>query len=110
MVKAKTSSKYVEVSAGASGIPHPRIAGTRIRVSLLVGYYKDAVHEGKTDEEAVEYLAESYPHLSRDEIVGALEYWRAHEEEIDLEIRRDEVMSIALEMQQRSLEIIHKRK
>jgi uncharacterized protein (DUF433 family) len=110
MVRAKTISKYVEITAGASGIPYPRIAGTRIRVSLLIGFYTDAVHEGKTDEEAVDYLAESYPHLSRDEILGALDYWRSHKEEIELEIRRDEVMSIALEMQQRSLEIVHKRK
>lgn len=88
----------------------PRIVGTRIRVSILVGYYKDAVSNGKSHEEAVDYLVGSYPHLSRKEIVGALDYWQAHKKEIELEIRQDEVIGTALEMQQRSLDVAQKRK
>lgn len=110
MAKTKTGSKYVEKTAGASGIPFPRIIGTRIRVSILVGYYRDALSEGKSHEEAVNYLVRSYPHLSRDELVGALDYWQAHKEEIELEIRQDEVLGTALEMQQRSLEVARARK
>ena len=103
MVVQKRGSKFVEMRAGASGIAMPRIKGSRIRVSILAGTYMDCAGEGKSHEEAIQYLAEAYPTLSVDEICGGIEYWRAHEEEIELEILRDEELSLAMELQQESL-------
>jgi uncharacterized protein (DUF433 family) len=81
--------KFVEMRAGFSGIPMPRIKGSRIRVSILAGHYMDVTAEGMTHEQAVADLALNYPSLSVDEIRGGLKYWEAHKAEIEAEIARD---------------------
>lgn len=54
----------------------PRIAGTRISVSILVQYYR--IYEGD-----VEGLLRGFPHLTRESIAEALAFYAAHREEID---------------------------
>jgi len=90
MVVQKRGSKFVEMRAGASGIAMPRIKGSRIRVSILAGYYMDRTSEGKSHEEAIAYLAQAYPTLSVDEIRGGIEYWRSHKADIEQELLDEE--------------------
>jgi uncharacterized protein (DUF433 family) len=103
IVVQKRGSKFVEMRAGASGIPMPRIKGSRIRVSILAGHYMDVTADGMTHEQAVEDMARAYPTLTVDEIRGGIEYWRAHRKQIELEIQHDELTSSAMEIQQESV-------
>jgi uncharacterized protein (DUF433 family) len=90
MVVQKRGSKFVEMRAGASGIPMPRIKGSRIRVSILAGTYTDVTNDGMTHDEAIEYMAEAYPSLTIEKIRGGIEYWRAHRDDIERELREEE--------------------
>lgn len=58
------------------------IAGTRIRVSLIVGFYRD----GMTVEEIVGH----YPHLRPSDVHDALAYAYDHPEEIEADIAADD--------------------
>jgi len=64
---------------GASGIPTPIIRGTGIRVETLV-----VAHEHWGQSSAV--LAEEYD-ISLDAVEAALDYYQAHQEEINTLIR-----------------------
>ena len=103
MVAQKRGSKYVEMRAGASGIPMPRIKGSRIRVSILASHYMDVTKEGMTHEQAIDDMVRAYPTLTRDEVIGGIAYWRAHKGDIQREIRDDELFSEVLSAQQESL-------
>jgi uncharacterized protein (DUF433 family) len=103
MVAQKRTNKYVEMRAGASGIPLPRIKGSRIRVSHLAQHYTDVTGEGMTHDQAIDDMVRAYPTLTRAEVKGGIEYWRAHEEDIEREMKEDELVDLALEAQQKSL-------
>jgi uncharacterized protein (DUF433 family) len=90
MVAQKRASKYVEMRAGASGIPMPRIKGSRIRVSILAGHYRDVTKEGMTHDQAIDDMVRAYPTLTRDEVIGGIEYWKAHKKDIERELREEE--------------------
>jgi uncharacterized protein (DUF433 family) len=101
----------IEMRAGAAKIPHPCIINTRMRVSYLADLYQQYVESGMADEEAFKQVCSDYDgQYSYEQISAAIDYWRDNPEEIEREIRQDHAMSMALEMQQRSLEILYSRK
>lgn len=67
---------------GASGIPTPVVRGTGVRVETLV-----AAHQNWG--QAVSELAGEYD-LPQEAVQAALDYYRAHPEEIDVLIRIDQ--------------------
>lgn len=77
--------ELIEHPPEPDGVPMPRIKGSRIRVSDIVGRYQQLEHE--TPEERIRY---SYPFLTLEEIRAALDYWRAHPDEIAAEMASDE--------------------
>ena|SRR6476661_3060727 len=101
----------IEMTAGAAKIPHPCIVNTRMRVSYVVDLYQQYVEEGMTDEKAFAQVCSDYDtQYSCEELSAAMDYWRDNPEEIQREILQDHAMSSALEMQQRSLEALYRRK
>ena len=67
----------------------PAIAGTRIRVALIAEICR-RIGEGPG---TVDELLRMYPHLTRQQVEAALEYWHDNEEDIEAEIREeDEVL------------------
>ena len=48
------------------------------------------MYEAALVELVIERIHEALPHLTEEQILGAIEYWRAHEQEIQDEIKRDE--------------------
>lgn len=60
-------SQHVEMTPGVCG-GKPRIAGTRIRVMDIVMY---VVHRG----ESVDHMLESFSHISRADVHGALAFY-----------------------------------
>jgi uncharacterized protein (DUF433 family) len=96
-------SGLIEMRAGAAKIARPCIAGTRIRVSILIDLYKQALALGVSPEDARAELIERYDQLSAAEIDAALAYWRKHTDEIEREILQDEAIYATLEAQKRSL-------
>jgi uncharacterized protein (DUF433 family) len=70
----------------------PRIAGTRIKVSLIAILSE---RNRMTPDEIVE----AYPHLSLAQVHAALAYYWQHRDEIDQEIRDDDALVAALEQQ-----------
>lgn len=77
--------KLIEHWAGSSGIPMPRIKDSRIRVSDIAFHYME--FEQAT---AVDWIQRVYPHLSTEKIEAAIDYWRAHPDEIAEEMAADE--------------------
>lgn len=58
------------------------IAGTRLRVSLILGWYR----QGMSPEE----IAEHYPHIRLSDVYDALAYAADHAEEIEADIAGDD--------------------
>jgi uncharacterized protein (DUF433 family) len=81
------TNKYIDHWAGASGIPMPRIKGTRIRVSDIVLHYRE--FEQATP---AEWIQRVYPQLSVEEIDAAIAYWQEHPDEIAEEMASDEAL------------------
>ena len=71
---------------------HPRISGTRIRVSNIVFW----VEQGQSPEEIVA----NYPQLSLADVHSALAYYFDNREEIDELIQEDEQFVRAVESKQ----------
>jgi len=65
------------------GTPH--IAGTGVTVRTIVRYYK----LGMSPEE----IAAEYPHLSLAQVYGALAYYHANRDEMDLHMAAEEAES-----------------
>lgn len=72
---------YIDVSPGRSG-PRPVIKGTRIRVSVIVGY----VRLGHEPEAIVRDIL---PQLNLAQVYDALSYYHDHQEEIEAELAED---------------------
>ena len=79
--------ELIEHTAGFSGIPMPRIKGTRIRVSDIAYHYMQLAQE--TPAERIQYAD---PHLSIEEIEAAIAYWQEHPAEIAEEMASDEAL------------------
>jgi uncharacterized protein (DUF433 family) len=69
------SVEVVEKTAGLQAM----IKGTRVSVSIIVGYLRI----GETPESLVENVL---PHLTLAQVYDALSYYHAHQDEIDQEI------------------------
>jgi uncharacterized protein (DUF433 family) len=72
----------IEMTPGTCG-GKPRIAGTRIKVSLIATLSE---RNRMTPDEIVE----AYPHLTLAQIHAALAYYWAHRDEIEEEIRQEQ--------------------
>jgi uncharacterized protein (DUF433 family) len=72
-----------------SGTPH--IAGTGVTVRTVVRYYK----LGMSPEEIVA----EYPHLSLAQVYGALAYYHANRDEMDLHMAAEEAESDRIEQE-----------
>jgi uncharacterized protein (DUF433 family) len=81
----------IEMTPGTCG-GKPRIAGTRIKVSLIATLSE---RNRMTPDEIVE----AYPHLTLAQIHAALAYYWAHRDEIEEEIRREQQFVEDLERQ-----------
>ena len=78
------SIKTIEVRESRSG-RSAYVGQTRVRVSDIARMYETLQMEFITER-----IREAIPHLTEDEIVAALQYWKSHRQEIDSEIERDE--------------------
>lgn len=72
---------YVHEVPGVCG-GYPVIRNTRIMVSLIV----ELTRQGATVNE----LSQHYPHVGREAIQGALDYYAAHPARVDQDIERQE--------------------
>ena len=79
---------YIEATEGVCG-GKCRIAGTRIKVSLVASEYE---HQRMTPDEIIE----AHPHLSLAQIHGALAYYYDHQDEIRREWREAEELISSL--------------
>jgi uncharacterized protein (DUF433 family) len=82
-------SSYIEQTPGTCG-GKPRIAGTRIKVSLIAILSE---RNRMTPDEIVE----AYPHLTLAQVHAALAYYWQHRDQIEDEIRADDESLAALE-------------
>jgi uncharacterized protein (DUF433 family) len=48
------------------------------------------MYEAVLAELVIARIHEALPHLTEEQILAAIEYWRAHEQEIQDEIKRDQ--------------------
>lgn len=74
----------------------PRIAGSRIKVSMIAEWHERA---GMTVDE----ILEQCPHLTKAGIHSALAYYHDHREEIDAQIRQEEALVEAVMAKSTSL-------
>src|SRR6266853_42578 len=72
----------------------PKIAGTGLTVSRIVGWYKMAM----TPEE----IALEYPHLTLAQVHAALAYYHVNRDEIEADIAQEESAALQLEQQFRT--------
>jgi uncharacterized protein (DUF433 family) len=85
----ETSSEMIVSTPGTCG-GKPRIAGHRIRVQDVVVLKE---HMGLTLDEIVA----SYPSMTPEKIDAALEYYQAHREEIERDLKEEEKLADQLE-------------
>ena len=83
------ASPTIEQTPGTCG-GKPRIAGTRINVSLVAMLSE---RNRMTPDEIVE----AYPHLTLAQVHAALAYYWEHREEIEQEIRQEQIFVKTLE-------------
>ena len=76
----------IEFADGPSG-RYARIAGTGIKVWLLVLAYRSA-------GEDLQHLRDAYPHLSEEQLQAGLAYYREFPEEIDARIALNNAFDI----------------
>ena len=72
---------YIEIVEKIGGA-QAMIKGTRVSVSIIVGY----MNIGETPESLVENIL---PHLTRAQVYDALSYYHDHHEEIELELSQN---------------------
>jgi uncharacterized protein (DUF433 family) len=81
----------IEKTPGTCG-GKPRIAGTRMKVSLIASLSE---RNRMTPDEIVE----AYPHLTLAQVHSALAYYWSHREEIEQEIREEQTFLAEFEKQ-----------
>lgn len=69
----------------------PKIAGTGLTVSRIVGWYKT----GMTPEE----IAQEYPHLTLAQVHAALAYYHVNREEIETDLAQEQATALQWEQQ-----------
>ena len=74
---------HIEQTPGTCG-GKPRIAGTRIKVSLVAIM-------SERNRMTPDDIVEAYPHLTLAQVHAALSYYWEHRDEIEREIREDQV-------------------
>jgi uncharacterized protein (DUF433 family) len=78
---SKTDYRNIEKVPGLCG-GSPVIGGTRLRVSLILGWYRMGM--------TVEEIVQGYPHIRPSDVHDALAYAYEHPEEIEADIAKDE--------------------
>ena len=73
---------WVEETPGING-GYPVVAGTRTPISVIVEFHRQADGDEKR-------VAWSLPHLSLEQVRGALAYYRLHPERVDEDIALNE--------------------
>jgi uncharacterized protein (DUF433 family) len=61
---------------------YPVIRNTRIPVSIIVQFHREGA--------SVDEMAEMYPHVGKERIQGALDYYAAHPARVDEDFERNE--------------------
>lgn len=77
-------NNHIDIRPNRDGQPRAYIVGTRIRVQDV--YFQSEVH-GQTPDEIVD----AFPHLTLAQVHAALAYYFDHQDEVQQEIREDEV-------------------
>ena len=90
MERKKNGASLIGTKPGGTS---PAIAGTRIRIALIA----DICRDFSTEKEAVRDILRAYPHLTREQVLAAIEYWHDHEAEIQAE--KDEEERIIRELE-----------
>jgi uncharacterized protein (DUF433 family) len=86
-----TADFNIESTPGTCG-GKPRIAGTRIKVSLIATL-------SERNRMTPDDIVEAYPHLTLAQVHAALAYYWSHREEIEEEIREEQRFVEELEKQ-----------
>lgn len=81
--KAPRGIEVRESSAGSSAF----IRGTRVRVADLVQLYLLM-----QQEVIVERVLRSLPHLTAEQVHDALDYWKTHKEDIEIEVQAEDAL------------------
>ena len=76
-----SGNPFVHEVPGVCG-GYPVIRNTRIPVSLIVEFNRQGAD--------VDELVALYPHISREQVQGALDYYAAHPARVDEDIERNE--------------------
>ncbi|HZO24460.1 MAG TPA: DUF433 domain-containing protein [Chloroflexota bacterium] len=76
------SREHIHFVEGAGG-PKPCIAGSRIRVIDVLGWYEGLGW-------SAEKIVEEFPHISRADVYAALAYYWDHKEELDRRMAEDD--------------------
>jgi uncharacterized protein (DUF433 family) len=71
---------YVSETPGVGG-GYPQVRSTRTPVRCLVEVYRST--------ESIERTAAMFPHLSQEQVRGALDYYAEHPERVDEDIERN---------------------
>ena len=90
---ARKKSPLIGTKPGGTS---PAIAGTRIRVAIIADICKE-IGEGPV---AIKEILRMYDHLSREQVMAAIEYWHDNEDEIEAEIMEDEAVLLEIEAAQ----------
>ena len=85
------SEEAIEHRRGAVG-KSAYLGKTRVRVSDVARLYETVLMESVTGR-----ILEAIPHLTEEQVLAALRYWKAHPEEIEAEIKRDEAALTSLQ-------------
>jgi uncharacterized protein (DUF433 family) len=72
---------FVEETPGIGG-GYPQVRGTRTPVRVLVKFYRDLGDVAK--------IVELLPHLTPEQVQGALDYYAAHPQRVDEDIARND--------------------
>lgn len=91
---AETATEMIVATPGTCG-GKPRVAGHRIRVQDIVIWTEQM-------RMTVDEIVESYPGMTPEKIAAALDYYRAHREEIERHLKEDEELADRLDREMKS--------
>ena len=73
----------------------PVIAGSRIPVWIVAGWYKQGM--------SLDEIMDTYPHLRPEQICAALTYYFEHQAEIEAEIQENDEANLKYELRKKGL-------
>ena len=85
-------AKKMSLIGTKPGGTSPAVAGTRIRVAHIAEMYRQL-----QDEATIGAILRELRHLTAEQVEAAIEYWRAHPEEIQAELDADAAVIEELE-------------